>query len=143
MNITIDHIEQYLVEVKESIQNDQYIIARNDKRQDNLDLFINYIIDETMVKDILLKLTPLDFSEVLPNEHVGFEHEMLYVFGKDVLLLKRVGDSKKKVHLYIKMNKLENHLVLVVSLHEQKYPLKYYYKEKNKYGKRKKRRVLH
>ncbi|MCD7893412.1 MAG: hypothetical protein LUG60_06880 [Erysipelotrichaceae bacterium] len=139
MNITISDIDQYLIEVKESIQKDRYIIARNDNRQDNLDLFINYVIDEAMVKDILLQLTPLDFSEILPNEHVGFEHEMLYVFGKDVQLLCRVNKGQKEVPLYIKINKLDNCLVLVVSLHEQKYPLKYYYKERKNNGSRKKK----
>ncbi len=143
MNIPISDIDQYLNEVKESIQKDQYIIAKNEKRQDNLDLFIKYVIDETIVKEILLKLTPLDFSEILPNEHAGFEHEMLYVFGKDVQLLYRVGKGQKKVPLYIKINKLENCLVLIVSLHEQKYPLKYYYKERKNNGSRKKKRVLH
>lgn len=62
------------------------------------------------------------------NEHRGFEHELLYIFGKDVKLVERFGNSDKLVSLYIKFNKLENCYVIVVSLHEQKYPLKYYFK---------------
>ncbi len=81
-----------------------------------------------MAKDILLGLTATDFSEVRNNEHRGFEHELLYIFGKDVKLVERFGNSDKLVSLYIKFNKLENCYVIVVSLHEQKYPLKYYFK---------------
>ena len=69
-----------------------------------------------------------DFSEILQNEHKGFEHELLYVFGKNVELLERIGNVSKIVPLYIKFNKLDNCYIIVVSLHEQKYPLNYYFK---------------
>lgn len=39
----------------------------------------------------------MDFSEILQNEHQGYEHEKLYVFGKDVLLLERNGTEEKCV----------------------------------------------
>lgn len=81
-----------------------------------------------MAKDILMGLTATDFSERLQNEHEGYEDEMLYVFGKDVELLERMGNESKTVSLYIKFNKLDNCYVIVVSLHEQKYPIKYYFK---------------
>ena len=87
MEITKNDIELYLAEVKDSIQKDQYRIERNSRRLDNLNLFLDYVIDETKAKDILMGLTAMDFSEVLQNEHKGFEHEQLYVFGKDVELL--------------------------------------------------------
>lgn len=121
-------IDIYLSEVKESIRNNRYRIEQNPRRQDNANLFLDYIIDESMAKDILLGLTATDFSEVRHNEHRGFEHELLYIFGKDVKLVERFGNSDKLVSLYIKFNKLENCYVIVVSLHEQKYPLKYYFK---------------
>ena len=128
MEITKNDIELYLAEVKDSIQKDQYRIERNSRRLDNLNLFLDYVIDETKAKDILMGLTAMDFSEVLQNEHKGFEHEQLYVFSKDVELLERTGSERKQVSLYIKFNKLENCYVIVVSLHEQKYPIKYYFK---------------
>ncbi len=83
---------------------------------------------ETKAKDVLLSLTADDFSEILKNEHPGYQHERLYVFGKEVVLLKRIGAEKKTVPLYIKFNKLENRFVIVISFHEQKYPLTYYFK---------------
>lgn len=128
MNITLKDIEIYLEEVKKSIRSNRYRIERNSHRQDNLNLFFDYVIDETMEKDILLSLTVTDFSEVLHNEHKGYEHELLYVFGKDVTLLERTGNSSKTVSLYIKFNKLDHCYVIVVSLHEQKYPIRYHFK---------------
>lgn len=89
---------------------------------------MNYVIDETIAKDILLGLEAMDFSEILRNEHKGYEHELLYVFGKDVELLERMGNTSKTVSLYIKFNKMDSCYVIVVSLHEQRYPIKYYFK---------------
>ena len=128
MDITQNDIDIYLTEVKDAIQNNRYRIERNQRRQANINLFEDYIIDETAARDILLGLTATDFSEILQNEHKGYEHERLYVFGKDVELLERLGNACKTVSLYIKFNKLENCFVIVVSMHEQKHPIKYYFK---------------
>ena len=128
MNINKKDIEQYLSEVKEAVENNRYRIERNARRRDNIQLFEEYIIDEAKAKEILLSLTAMDFSDLLQNEHKGFEHEKLYVFGKDVRLLERYGMEEKTVSLYIKFNKLENCFVIVISFHEQKYPLTYYFK---------------
>ena len=121
-------IEQYLSELKEAVGNNRYRLDRNARRQDNINLFIDYVIDEAKAKEIILSLTVMDFSEILQNEHVGYEHERLYVFGKDVKLLERNGTDEKTVSLYIKFNKLENCFVIVISFHEQKYPLTYHFK---------------
>ncbi len=128
MGITLNDIEIYLTEVKDAIQKNRYRIEMNSRRQDNGDLFLNYVIDETMARDILLGLTATDFSEILHNEHRGYEHELLYVFGKDVELLERMGNVSKTVSLYIKFNKTDKCYVIVVSLHEQRYPIHYYFK---------------
>ena len=105
MKISKREIAVYLAEVKNAIQNDQYRIERNVHRQDNIDLFLAYIIDERKAKEILLDLTVEDFSEIRQNTHKGYEHEQLYVFGKDIELLERIGNTKKTVSLYIKFNK--------------------------------------
>lgn len=128
MDITQRDIDIYLDEVKDAIRSNRYRIERNFRRKDNNDLFINYVIDETIAKDILLGLAATDFSEILQNEHEGYEDELLYVFGKDIELLERMGNSSKTVSLYIKFNKMDNCYVIVVSLHEQRYPIKYYFK---------------
>ncbi len=128
MKIEKKEIDRYLLEVKEAVRNGRYRIERNSKRQENLNLFLDYVIDEAKTKDIILSLNAMDFSEILQNEHKGFEHERLYVFGKNVTLLERYGTEERTVSLYIKLNKLENCFVIVISFHEQRRPIKYYFK---------------
>ena len=128
LDVTLNGIEVYLSEVKEEIRKNRYRLELNSRRQDNRDLFLTYVLDETMAKDILLGLTATDFSEILQNEHKGYEHELLYVFGKDIEILERMGNACRTVSLYIKFNKMDNCYVIIVSLHEQKYPINYYFK---------------
>lgn len=128
MDIKLGDIEAYLLSVKDAVKKNNYRIERNRRRQDNLDLFLDYVIDEAKAKEVILSLTATDFSEILPNEHEEYKHELLYVFGKDVRLLERVGNKEKTVSLYIKFNKLEDCFVIVVSFHKQKFPFKYYFK---------------
>lgn len=97
MNIDQKDIEHYLSEVKDAVEKDYYRLDRNARRQDNINLFLDYVIDEAKAKEIILSLTAMDFSEILQNEHQGYEHEKLYVFGKDVLLLERNGTEEKCV----------------------------------------------
>ena len=128
MNVKLHDIDAYLCKVKDAIKKYNYQIANNSRRKDNKKLFWDYTIDEKMAKEILLELTAYDFSEILKNEHRGYENEFLYVFGKDVRLLERFGSDEKLVHLYIKFNRLDDGYVVVISLHEQKYPISYYFK---------------
>lgn len=128
MNIDQKEIEQYLSGVKDAVEKDNYRLDRNAKRQDNINLFLDYVIDEAKAQEVILSLTVMDFSEILENEHQGYEHENLYVFGKDVVLLERNGTKEKTVSLYIKFNKLGNCFVIVISFHEQKHPLTYYFR---------------
>lgn len=102
MLINKKSIEQYLADVKAAVRSNRYRIDRNINRLDNLNLFTDYLIDEAKAKKILLNLDVMDFSAILQNEHAGFEHELLYVFGKDVKLLERYGTKEKTVSLYIK-----------------------------------------
>ena len=75
-----------------------------------------------------MSLTATDFSGILQNEHKGYEHEKLYVFGKDVTLLERNGTEEKTVSLYIGFTSWRTGFVIVISFHEQKYPLTYYFR---------------
>ena len=125
MNVTIEDVEMYLEDLKEAINAGRYRIAMNENRQDNRDLFVDYVISEEQRKQILLSLEAADFSEIRHNTHKGYEHELLYVFGKDVKLLNRFGSEEEQVSLYIKFNKLESLYVIVISFHKQKCPLNY------------------
>ena len=120
-------INDYLGEAKKLILDGKFRIALNSNRLTNLSLFDEYLINEESVKSILLNLTVYDFCEKVQNKHVNFNHEWLYVFGKEIDLIKRFEQKSERVPLYIKFNKLEDKFLIVVSFHKQKYPLVYYF----------------
>lgn len=128
MVVSEDNVREYLVELKKLITAGRYRIDTNSKRQKNSQLYTDYIIDEAKSKIILLDLKVEDFSHTLKNEHEGFEHEILYVFGKEIELIQRFGTGVENVALYIKFNKLGNSYVIVISFHKQDYPLLFPFK---------------
>ena len=128
MNLSMSDVENYLEAVKCAVKEHRYRLDLNAKRPDNRKLFQTYSLTEEDAENIILDLNVMDFSDAVPNEHVGFEHETLYIFGKEVLLIERYGTAEKLVPLYIKFNKLDNEFVIVISFHEQRHPLTYYFK---------------
>lgn len=120
-------INDYLGEAKKLILDGKFRIALNSNRLTDLSLFDEYLINEESVKSILLNLTVYDFCEKVQNKHANFNHEWLYVFGKEIDLIKRFEEKSEMVPLYIKFNKIEDKFLIVVSFHKQKYPLVYYF----------------
>lgn len=120
-------INDYLGEAKKLILDGKFRIALNSNRLTNLSLFDEYLLNEESVKSILLNLTVYDFCEKVQNKHANFNHEWLYVFGKEIDLIKRFEEKSEMVLLYIKFNKIEDKFLIVVSFHKQKYPLVYYF----------------
>lgn len=129
VNLLIDEseINDYLGEAKKLILDGKFRIALNSNLLTNLSLFDEYLINEESVKSILLNLTVYDFCEKVQNKHANFNHEWLYVFGKEIDLIKRFEEKSEMVPLYIKFNKIEDKFLIVVSFHKQKYPLVYYF----------------
>ena len=122
MEITREEIEEYLADIKRAINLGRYQISARDK---NRQLYLDYVFSETQCKQVLLSLTADDFSEAVRNDHPKYSEEILYIFGKDVLLLPRFGGEEERVSLYIKFNKLQNHYLIVISFHKQEFPLRY------------------
>lgn len=120
-------INDYLGKAKKLILDGKFRIALNSNRLTNLSLFDEYLINEESVKSILLNLTVYDFCEKVQNKHANFNHEWLYVFGKEIDLIKRFEEKSEMVPLYIKFNKIEDKFLIVVSFHKQKYQLVYYF----------------
>lgn len=65
LSIDKKDIEQYLSEMKDAVRNNRYRLDRNARRQDNIALFLDYVIDEAKAKEIILSLTAMDFSDIL------------------------------------------------------------------------------
>lgn len=89
---------------------------------------MDYVFTEEDAKKVILFLTAYDFSDAVQNDHPQHPEEILYIFGKDIKLMPRYGDSEEKVSLYIKFNKLTNQYVIVISFHKKEYPLTYKFK---------------
>lgn len=92
-------INDYLGEAKKLILDGKFRIALNSNRLTNLSLFDEYLINEESVKSILLNLTVYDFCEKVQNKHANFNHECLYVFGKEIDLIKRFEEKSEMVPL--------------------------------------------
>ena len=119
-------VKAYLDELKRIVRLGRYRVSPRGK---NEQLLIEYALSEDVIKKIILGLRVEDFCEAVFNEHPGFEHELLYVFGKTVELQSRFFGTKETVNLYIKFNKLPNMYVVVISFHKQDYPLTYRFKK--------------
>ena len=125
MEVTRDKVGEYLKEVKESVRRGRYQISPRSKNQS---IYIDYVFSESRCKEIILDLQVEDFSEAVNNDHPQHPEEILYIFGKEAMLLPKHGGSEEKVPLYIKFNKLDNLYVIIISFHKQDYPLRYQFK---------------
>ena len=127
MENSFQEIDAYLHDVKNAVQERRYRLDLNVRRLDNQALFSDYVINMQDVEKILLSLSPWDFSEAVQNRHEGFEDEMLFIFGKTVRLLQRYGQREGNVPLYIKINKIMDGFVIIISFHKQRRRLNFYF----------------
>ena len=78
LDITRKEIDIYLEEIKNSIRKNNYRIERNSKRQENINLFLDYVIDEKKAKDILFVVFPSNRGGynvyAVPKEAGSFEN---------------------------------------------------------------------
>ena len=125
MVVSVEEVEVYLLDVMNAIKDNRFKISQREK---NRKLVLDYILDREKIKEIILSLTVKDFSSAVNNIKEEYSSEILYIFGKDVMLLPRFGSREKKVSIYIKFNRIDDGYIIVVSFHEQQYPLKYPFK---------------
>ena len=125
MNVTKSDVEAYLLDVRAAVNSGRYQISPRPK---NKNIYIDYVFTEVDAKNVILSLTAENFSDAIQNDHPQHPEEILYVFGKDIKLLPRYGGEEELVSLYIKFNKLTNQYLIVISFHEQEYPLTYKFK---------------
>ncbi|WP_055078733.1 hypothetical protein [Lagierella massiliensis] len=129
-NYSWEEINGILEKIKTCVNNDKFIIARNQNRQENNDFLDNYNIRYGRQKSILLNLRVDDFCHSLNNINPGYEHEVLYVFVPSVELFND-DDIAENVDIYIKVNIIESlggNRVIVISFHELNRPIDYLFK---------------
>lgn len=123
--LTIQDIEQYLKEAKDLVRKNKCLVSPREK---NLSLIAMYQFNEDDYKKVILSLEPTDFCKTVNNDNEKFKDEILYIFRKEKLLKRRDGNENIKVPLYIKINKLHDHILIIVSFHEMEHTLKYAFK---------------
>ena len=98
MNIDQKDIEQYLSEVKGAVEKDNYRLDRNARRQDNINLFLDYVIDEAKAKEIRKIAEGLVAMAVREKDNFETVTVTAKVARKDAegKRVKEVVDGKKK-----------------------------------------------
>lgn len=115
---------------KECIKNNNYTIAINENRSENIEFINEYNIRTDRQKLILLQLQTNDFCHTLQNTKVGYEYEVLYVFVPRVNLYD-VNGIEAKVDIYIKINIIDTpsgKRVAVISFHKRNKPIDYLFR---------------
>lgn len=123
-------VAEILQRIQDYIRAGKYTIAKNEKRQENLDLIRAYNLTSERQRHILLQIRTEDFCHSLQNSKIGFEYETLYVFCPQLALF-NLSNEEALVDIYTKFNIIEKEkgsLVVVISFHERKKPIDYLFR---------------
>ncbi len=126
-NYTKEEIDEILETIKKCVYNNQYTIALNENRQENINFLSEYNIRSDKQKRILLQLRTEDFCYTLKNTRTGYEYEVLYVFVPKVQLFNADG-VEETVDIYMKFNIIEipgGSRTVVISFHKRNKPIDY------------------
>lgn len=127
---TEEDITKILETIKECIRNNNYTIAMNENRQENINFINEYNIRSDRQKSILLQLQTDDFCHTLKNTKIGYEYEVLYVFVPQVNLFDADG-IETTVDIYIKINIIDmprGNRVVIISFHKPNKPIDYLFR---------------
>lgn len=128
-NYTIEQIDAILDKIKYCVNNN-YTLAMNENRQENVDFINEYNIRSDKQKSILLQLQTDDFCHTLQNTKIGYEYEVLYVFVPQVQLFNADGEEEL-VDIYIKFNVIDlpsSTRTVVISFHKRNKPIDYLFR---------------
>ena len=124
---TKEEVEVILEKIKDCIKKDQFIISKNEKRQENIQFINEYRLDASKQKEILVSIDKMDFCHSLQNTKIGFEWETLYVFCPQRTLFDVFGEEEL-VDIYTKFNVIEtgkDKRVVTISFHKRNKPIEY------------------
>lgn len=127
ISIKKNQVEVVIQQIKVSIENDNCMFL---DRRDKYRNFLNeWLISRDECLEILKELTVENFSYVDFDLDKQLRNQMVYIFGKQVKLLKRYpvheDDSFHTVNLYIKVKLIQENSSLVISFHEAEKMLKF------------------
>ena len=125
---TQKEIELYLAKVLSSVKTGNFVVTKRKNGTNKNDAFrIKYDLKHEQIKNILLKLTDMDFCYSMLDDHNLAE--VLYVFGLTENLWNTEEDCQQQVLIYIKTCYKESEsFTVVISFHEAEYKLDYCFK---------------
>lgn len=129
-NYTKEEIDVVLEKIKSCVGNNKYTIALNENRQENIDFINEYNILSNKQKSILLQIRTEDFCHTLQNTKIGYEYEVLYVFGPQIKLFNADGEEEM-VDVYAKFNIIDmpsGSRTVVISFHKRNKPIDYLFR---------------
>ncbi len=129
-NYSHEDIEVILQQIQDCIRENNYTVARNENRKENLDFIREYSLTAAKQQKILLQISVNDFCHSLKNSKIGYEHETLFVFCPQVAL-SNIDDEQSIVDIYTKFNVIETrgeNWVIVISFHKSNKKIDYLFK---------------
>lgn len=129
-NYTKEEVAAILQRIQDCVRSGKYTIAKNENRQENLDLIREYNLTSEKQRRILLQIETEDFCHSLQNTNTGYEYETLYVFCLQVTLF-NIDNEEKLVGIYTKFNIIDMEAggrVVVISFHERNKPIDYLFR---------------
>ncbi len=129
-NYIKEQICSVLNTIKDCVREKRYVISKNKNRQENIDFINEYNLTSKKQREILLGTEPEDFCHTLQNINLGFEHETLYVFCRQVMLFNFRG-AEELVDIYTKFNIIDissGKRVIVISFHKCNNPIDYLFR---------------
>ena len=121
-----NEVATILETIKTCVAGDKFILSANRNRTENIEFTDKYNLTVARIKEIISKIEIEDFCYGLHNEHIGYEHEILYVFCPHVEL--PYGDKIEAVDIYAKFNVINGERVIIISFHQRNYPVDYLFK---------------
>ena len=129
-NYTKEEVAAILQRIQDCVRGGKYTIAKNENRQENLDLIREYNLTSKKQRRILLQIGTEDFCHSLQNTNIGYEYETLYVFCPQVPLF-NLDNEEKLIDIYTKFNIIDMEAgsrVVVISFHERNKPIDYLFR---------------
>lgn len=129
-NYTREQICSVLDTIKDCIRGKRYVISKNENRQENIEFINEYNLTSRKQNEVLLRIEPEDFCHTLQNTNLGFEHEILYVFCPQIILVNFSGEEEL-VDIYTKFNIINiasGKRVVVISFHKRNRPIGYLFR---------------
>lgn len=103
----------------------RFIVSNRDK---NNSFCLEYSLSSRIIKEMIKRLTIYDFNKIISNSNLGYLDEKLYLFSPSVELINKYGKRERK-NIYLKINYIEQfNTIIIISLHESIYKLKYAFK---------------